>query len=342
MGAQALETVGYLKPGTSKLGNAALYDPNNWVGKGGQPKNLNEFLYNSAAQDKAYEKYTIVGARTLETVKTPEGTYRLTADTPQEQRAGWLAAASLKGPTEIANKGLDAPADANGTTPKSVFIKAQKAVSGASGVPTTTAVAGGQVPANTTTTTPDQSAAETQRLNAAAAAAAIDRGTDISDSSVATVSTPLDISNNTSGQEKIALPIANPLEKFVSSNYLFTLSSLSADAVNFPDTSYRKGLVGKIILSSGGRFSESRVETAYQTLDNPSGKFDYFIDNVEMYCQITPSSSTKGTNVITLDFEVTEPYSMGQFLQSCQIAAVQNGHTDYTRYQTLVQPVRLL
>jgi hypothetical protein len=326
MGAQALETVGYLKPGAyAKSGNAAIYDPNNWTGNGGQPKNLNEFLYNSAAQDKAYEKYTIVGARTLETVKTPEGTYRLTADTPQEQRAGWLAAASLKGPTEIANKGLDAPPDANGTTPKSVFISAQKSVSGATGVPTTTAVAGGQVPANTAT--PTQNAANTT----AAAAAAIDRGSEISASSVANLSTPLDISNTTSGQEKIALPIANPLEKFVSSNYLFTLSSLSADAVNFPDTSYRKGLVGKIILSSGGRFSESRVSTAYQTLDNPSGKYDYFIDNVEMYCQITPSSSTKGTNVVTLDFEVTEPYSMGQFLQSCQIAAVQNGHTDYTQ-----------
>ena len=87
MGAQALETVGYLKPGTSKLGNAALNDPKNWVGSGGQPKSLNEFLYNSASQDKAYEKYTAVNARTLETLKTPEGTYRLTADTPQEQRA---------------------------------------------------------------------------------------------------------------------------------------------------------------------------------------------------------------------------------------------------------------
>jgi len=332
MGAQALETVGLLKPGASKLGNAALNDPKNWVGAGGQPKSIQEFLYNSAAQDKAYEKYTAVNARTLETVKTPEGTYRLTADTPQEQRAGWLAASSLSGAGAIAKDGLNAKADGNGVSPKTPFIAAQKAVSGATGVPTTTATAGGQVPANTTTTTPDQSAAETQRLNAAAAAAAIDRGSEISAESVANLPTTLDLSSNAGGgQEKITLPIVNPLEKFVSSNYLFTLSSLSADAVNFPDESYRKGLVGKIILSSGGRFSESRVSTAYQPRDNPSGKYDYFIDNVEMYCQITPSSSTKGTNVITLDFEVTEPYSMGQFLQSCQIAAVQNGHTDYTQ-----------
>jgi len=331
MGAQALETVGYLKPGTSKLGNAALNDPKNWVGAGGQPKSVQEFLYNSAAQDKAYEKYTAVNARTLETVKTPEGTYRLTTETPQEQRAGWLAASSLSGAGAVVKSGLDAPRDGNGVSPKTPFIAAQKAVSGATGVPTTTAVAGGNVPASNTTTA-DQSAAETQRLNAAAAAAAIDRGTEISASSVATLSTPLDLaSNGTGAQEKIALPIANPLEKFVSSNYLFTLSSLSADAVNFPDESYRKGLVGKIILSSGGRFSESRVSTAYQTLDNPSGKYDYFIDNVEMYSQITPSSSTKGTNIVTLDFEVTEPYSMGQFLQSCQIAAVANQHTDYTQ-----------
>ena len=323
MGAMALETVGYLKPGSGKLGNAALTDPNNWVGTGGQPKSLNEFLYNSAAQDKAYEKYNIVGARTLETVATPQGTYRLTADTPQEQRAGWLAAASLKGPTEIANKGLDASPDANGTSPKSVFIKAQKAVSGSTGVPTSTAVAGGQVAA-------DQTLDPGETI--VASGPTVDRGTDISSDQAAALPKTADLSsNNTGDQEKIPLPITNPLETFISNNCLFTLSSLSADAANFPDESYRKGLVGKIILSSGGRFAESRVSTAFQTKDNPAGKFDYFIDNVEMYCQITPSSSTKGTNVITLDFEVTEPYSMGQFLQSCQIAAQANNHTDYTQ-----------
>ena len=325
MGAQALETVGLLKPGAyAKAGNAAIYDQNNWVGTGGQPKNLNEFLYNSAAQDKAYERYTAVNARTLETVKTPEGTYRLTADTPQEQRAGWLAASSLSGAGAVVKKGLNADPDANGVSPKTPFIAAQKAVSGATGVPTTTAAAGGNV-------TPNQSAAETQRLANANAAAAIDRGTDISATSVANLPTNfLDVGAG-GGDIKIELPIVNPLEKFVSSNYLFTLSSLSADAVNFPDESYRKGLVGRIILSSGGRFSESRIATAYETPDNPSGKYDYFIDNVEMYCLITASVSSKGTNVVTLDFEVTEPYSMGQFLQSCQIAARANNHSDYTQ-----------
>ena len=323
MGAQALETVGYLKPGTSKLGNAALNDPKNWVGTGGQPKSVQEFLYNSAAQDKAYEKYTAVNARTLETLKTPEGTYRLTTDTPQEQRAGWLAASSLSGAGAIVKDGLNAKADGNGVSPKTPFIAAQKAVSGATGVPTTTAAAGGQVPVS-------QSLSPGETV--VTPGPTVDRGTDISSTSVANFPTTLDLSSNATGtQEKIALPIINPLEEFVSSNYLFTLSSLSADAVNFPDESYRKGLVGRIILSSGGRFSESRISTAYQTSDNPSGKYDYFIDNVEMYSQITPSSSTKGTNVVTLDFEVTEPYSMGQFLQSCQIAAVANNHTDYTQ-----------
>jgi len=325
MGAQALETVGLLKPGTSKLGNDALNDPKNWVGTGGLPKSKQEFLYNSAAQDKAYERYTAVNARTLETVKTPEGTYRLTADTPQEQRAGWLGAASLKGSTEIAKLGLDAPPDAFGTGPKKVFIASSKAVSGATGNPTTTAAAGGQVPANQTLGPNETIVTSGQEQ------VPVDRGTDISATSVANLPTNfLDVGQG-GGDTKIALPIVNPLEKFVSSNCLFTLSSLSSDAVNFPDESYRKGLVGKIILSSGGRFSESRVSTAYKPVDNPSGKYDYFIDNVDMLCQMTPTSSTKGTNVVTLDFEVTEPYSMGQFLESCQIAAVQNGHTDYTQ-----------
>jgi len=34
-GAQALETIGYLKKGSSGAGNSALDDPSNWTGKGG-------------------------------------------------------------------------------------------------------------------------------------------------------------------------------------------------------------------------------------------------------------------------------------------------------------------
>jgi hypothetical protein len=67
-GAQALETYGYLKKGTSK-GNGylkkgtskgndnAVYDPNNWTGKDGI-KNKEDFLNNPSVQEEMMKKYT--------------------------------------------------------------------------------------------------------------------------------------------------------------------------------------------------------------------------------------------------------------------------------------------
>ena len=163
----------------------------------------------------------------------------------------------------------------------------------------------------------------------------VDRGSDISDSQVSNLQNSITVSSTPSLEglgEDIALPVVNPLEKFVSYNYLFTFSSLSNEQVNFPETSYRMGGagIGKIILSSGGRFSENRVSTAYVTDDNPAGKYDYFIDEVVLNHLLAPTNEAKATTVTNFSFEVTEPYSLGQFLQSCQIAARENDHQDYT------------
>ena len=337
MGAAAAETVGLLKPGATAAarspsdpyGNSALNDPNNWVGKNGAPKNLTEFLYNTAAQDEAYRKYTIVNARTLETTRTPQGTYLLSADTPQAERAGFLGAASLAGPTGIATKGLDGYADINGTTPRSVFNAAAASV----GSPTTTIpnpanTSGGASRANTggsTTTTPTGSTGST--------GTSIDRPTAIVGDAITSnyTNTVVDGASKSNPANDITLPIPNPLNDFISFNYLFTLSNLTAEDINFPETSYLKGNLGRIIFSSGGRFSDNRVSTAYQPADNPSGQYDFFIDNVEILSMIAPLMSTKGSNSVTVEFDVIEPYSIGQFLQSCQIAAVANKHPDYTQ-----------
>ena len=56
-GAQALETYGYLKKGTSKGNDNAVYDPNNWTGKDGI-KNKEDFLNNPSVQEEMMKKYT--------------------------------------------------------------------------------------------------------------------------------------------------------------------------------------------------------------------------------------------------------------------------------------------
>jgi hypothetical protein len=321
MGAQALETVGYLRPGTSKLGNAALRDPSNWTGKDGM-RSSQDFLKNSQVQDKAFQNLTEVNYRTLSTVKTPTGALVLNSDSSQAQVAGYLGAAHQNGAGSVINQGLG-KTDGNGQTGSAAYKNAANAV----GNPNTT-VASDQ-------TGPNQNSNPTiPSTNDTAVANNVLRGGSVEDSELTKNFTSITVSGSSaesSSGEKTPLPIPNPLESFISSNALFTLSSLSSDDVNFPEDSYRKGYLGRIIFSGAGRYSEDRASTAYQPKDNPSGKYDYFIDNVEIFSLISPLTETKGTNSVTINFEVTEPYSMGQFLQSCQIASFANLHKDYTQ-----------
>jgi len=74
-GAQALETFGYLKKGTSKGNDNAVYDPNNWTGKDGM-KNKDDFLNNLQIQEDLMKKYTqmnMVGLNKAGVMKGVEG-----------------------------------------------------------------------------------------------------------------------------------------------------------------------------------------------------------------------------------------------------------------------------
>ena len=121
-------------------------------------------------------------------------------------------------------------------------------------------------------------------------------------------------------------PIENYLGQFKSFNYIFTLGCLTNDEVNFPDSTYRKYGMSNIILRSGGT-GNSQVRTAYEKQLGITG--EYFIDNVTVDTIIAPNQSTKQTNATSLAFEVMEPYSMGLFLQTLQLAALQAGHKNY-------------
>lgn len=74
-GAQALETFGYLKKGTSKGNDKAAYDPNNWTGKDGM-RNKEDFLNNLQIQEDLMQKYTrmnMVGLDKAGVLKGVEG-----------------------------------------------------------------------------------------------------------------------------------------------------------------------------------------------------------------------------------------------------------------------------
>jgi len=129
-----------------------------------------------------------------------------------------------------------------------------------------------------------------------------------------------------SGQKYKGGTIENPLSRFASYNYVFTFGPLADWEINNPDLTYRKKGPSTIILQTGGTVNK-QVQHLY---DQQRGiHTEYFIDNVEVSCLMSPNSKTKQTNATSISFEVLEPYSMGMFLQTLQVAALKAGHKNY-------------
>jgi hypothetical protein len=124
-------------------------------------------------------------------------------------------------------------------------------------------------------------------------------------------------------------PFINVLHDYQLYNYIFTLSVLSNGQIN--DNSYRTQPVSerKIILKSASGEPNNRISTAYGTSINPEGKFDFFMDDLRIASVIGFNASGGNTNALSISFKIVEPYSMGLFFQSLQIAALENGNKNY-------------
>jgi hypothetical protein len=116
------------------------------------------------------------------------------------------------------------------------------------------------------------------------------------------------------------LPLPNPLFAYASYDYVIGLGCLSAKEINNPDSTYIKGNTFKLICKSANADPNNRVKTSY-------GKFDFFIDNLQLKSLI--GFLNTNSNVATLSFEITEPYSMGMFVISCQQLAQQLGYKNW-------------
>ena len=60
-------------------------------------------------------------------------------------------------------------------------------------------------------------------------------------------------------------PFPNILHNYASYNYIWTLSVLSPNDINFPDESYRKGKIGPIILKSASGKPNDRISTVFKS-----------------------------------------------------------------------------
>jgi hypothetical protein len=126
-----------------------------------------------------------------------------------------------------------------------------------------------------------------------------------------------------SEQGKNVKGLPNALEQFASYTPLWTMSALTPSQFNDP-RSYRNSPADlkHVVFSSAGRFDSQRVQTLY-------GSPEYYVDNFTMKTVISASQKTGNSNAITFEFEIYEPYSMGLFLQSLQLAALNANYPNY-------------
>lgn len=119
----------------------------------------------------------------------------------------------------------------------------------------------------------------------------------------------------------VKLPLKNPLFAYASYDYVISLGCLTEQEISYPDTTYKAGKPVRLICKSANAEPNNRVKTPY-------GKFDFFIDNVEIVSQIGLVDGNN-TNVTGINFTVTEPYSMGIFNIACQQLAQDLGWDNF-------------
>lgn len=129
--------------------------------------------------------------------------------------------------------------------------------------------------------------------------------------------------------------LENQLRKYASFNCIFKFGAISANSVNFPDSTYLlRGADVSILQSGGGGIDNKRVMTIYDALGQSNGlpgNLEYFIDDFEIEALIAPNKKTGMTQAMPMSFKVHEPYSMGLFLQSLQAAALEAGFENYLK-----------
>jgi len=158
----------------------------------------------------------------------------------------------------------------------------------------------------------------------------------------------------------------NILNRYRSYTYNFTLAAVDKNHANNPEN-WRKSIQNYIILKSGGKgssvISEENVigqdvykdQTVYRlkgpdstekTLvgtdisrgrklvkafnsSDSSGRFDFFIDNVEIDITMSAQKSGGFTLPTKIEFDVFEPYGIEGFIEALQVSAEAAGYENY-------------
>jgi len=138
---------------------------------------------------------------------------------------------------------------------------------------------------------------------------------------------------------------SNVLNKYRSVTPIFTLAAVSKADVGDPKK-WAKDNLDYVILKSGGKGSTGIQYTGGAVSSNTNatmvaglvggfnehspGRFDLFIDDVEIETLMTPDNRTGMTMATNISFTVFEPYSINGFLEALSVASIAAGYPSYS------------
>jgi len=170
---------------------------------------------------------------------------------------------------------------------------------------------------------------------------AADRGT--ASRKTAKDAAPNKLFNNPDSNLRFVLATeSNILNQYNSWNYNFTIGCLPVAAVSdtIDYTLVDESINRYLVLTSKGKGNQKNVdkngssEEVSQMIDDYNrkspGRFDLFIDDLEFDSIIGSGNAAAGsTQVMTMKFTVTEPYSMNGFIESLQVSSRAAGFDSY-------------
>lgn len=140
----------------------------------------------------------------------------------------------------------------------------------------------------------------------------------------------------------------NVLHDYRSYNYIFTLAALEPASLADPNN-YKNSSLKYVIVKSSGKGSatitnslsatavsntainkEQTVELINEFNKSSPGRFDFFIDNVEINSLMAFSESASTTLPTKIKFDLIEPYSMGGFLEALEVSSKAVGALTYS------------
>lgn len=132
--------------------------------------------------------------------------------------------------------------------------------------------------------------------------------------------------NNKNSVKSVNLPLTNPLHVYTSFNSIFTLYLLTPEEYNFPDLSYKRGIEPRNVLLRSAGQSTRFNKTAYE---EANGVVEYFIEGLSIDSVVAPNKLTGTTLSTTMSFKITEPYSLGMFLETIKVTAYKEGYVSH-------------